>query len=532
MSSDATLAQTNPFAVLGVTTRDDRTRIMEAAEERSLELDAEACSQARATLTNPRKRLEAEFGWFPGTSPRLAEQAISTPVTGIGQLPLAGIAKANALTIAGDRWAPGSVDELASFLDALSTAVDQVDAVQALREVNEDRDVAGFPPFSSAEAAEEVLRERRQHWRRSAIAVLERTPTTNMTKALFKLVDRLEVAERFPPFMHELIADYALRAQPFLSKEAAGAQRLLAKASDLAGTRPDALPPIIDALEALLTTWNELTYPIQLSATLLGRKDEDSEDLAFTVRGLSIDLYNEHRLVDEARRVSSLVGSSFSALPRVAAQIAEDAKALEKLSAEAAQEDADFAYAADIGTFSKSRLAINRGGIEWRGRRTPLAAVRAVRWGATRRSVNGVPTGTDYLIAWTDGTATTSAEFRNGAIFEAFVPKLWQGVGFRLLNEMVAALASGAELRFGGMVARNETVVLTRRKFLGSEPAEFRWGEVSVTTADGSFVVNGPAGSKASATMPYREVENIHLFEALIRQAFKNGQVRLSDAFS
>ena len=231
----------------------------------------------------------------------------------------------------------------------------------------------------------------------------------------------------------------------------------------------------------------------------------------------------------ELDSLSSMVGASFSALPRIASQVAEDAKALEKLAAEAAQEEADLFYAADIGTFSKSRLAIDKTGVEWRGKRTSLPDVCGVRWGAVKKSVNGIPTGTDYLIAWTDGYSETSAEFKNGAIFEAFVPKLWKAVGFRLIDEMVRTLAGGGELRFGSMIARDDTVVLTRRKFLGSEPAEFGWGDVSVTTADGSFVVNGPKGSKASASMAYREVTNIHFFEALVRQAFKNGRVRLQE---
>lgn len=155
-----------------------------------------------------------------------------------------------------------------------------------------------------------------------------------------------------------------------------------------------------------------------------------------------------------------------------------------------------------------------------------------MRWGAVKKSVNGIPTGTDYLIAWNDGVSTTTAEFRNGAIFEAFVPRLWQGVGFRLVNEMAAALGAGGELRFGKMIARDDTVVLTQRKMFGSERVEFGWGDVAVRTADGSFIVDGPKGSKASETMSYREVDNIHFFEALVRQAFKNGRVRLSDAFA
>jgi hypothetical protein len=69
----------NPFALLAVTTRDDPSRIMEAAEAQSLFHDAEACQQARATLTNPRRRVEAEFGWFPGVAPGMAQKRALRP---------------------------------------------------------------------------------------------------------------------------------------------------------------------------------------------------------------------------------------------------------------------------------------------------------------------------------------------------------------------------------------------------------------------------------------------------------------------
>lgn len=43
-----------PFAILAVTTRDGRRRIVELAEEKSLELDHDVCQKARSDLTNPR----------------------------------------------------------------------------------------------------------------------------------------------------------------------------------------------------------------------------------------------------------------------------------------------------------------------------------------------------------------------------------------------------------------------------------------------------------------------------------------------
>jgi hypothetical protein len=63
---------------LGVTTRDNRRRIVELAEEKSLELDHDVCQKARSDLTNPRTRLSVEIAWLPGVSPRKAIQLVET----------------------------------------------------------------------------------------------------------------------------------------------------------------------------------------------------------------------------------------------------------------------------------------------------------------------------------------------------------------------------------------------------------------------------------------------------------------------
>jgi hypothetical protein len=73
-----TVLHQSAFAVLGVTTRDNRKRIVELAEEKSLELDHDVCQKARSDLTNPRTRLSAEIAWLPGVSPRKATQLVET----------------------------------------------------------------------------------------------------------------------------------------------------------------------------------------------------------------------------------------------------------------------------------------------------------------------------------------------------------------------------------------------------------------------------------------------------------------------
>ncbi len=60
------------FCILGATTRDNRRRIVELAEDKNLTSDSEICIKARSDLTNPRSRLSAEVAWLPGLSPKRA----------------------------------------------------------------------------------------------------------------------------------------------------------------------------------------------------------------------------------------------------------------------------------------------------------------------------------------------------------------------------------------------------------------------------------------------------------------------------
>jgi hypothetical protein len=519
--------------VLGVSTRDNQDRIMEAAEDCSLLFEPETCQHARASLTNPRRRLEAEFAWFPGVAPVTANKAAAlTTFEQAEQLSLTGIAKANALLIAVSHALPSGIAPLREFVSAMALAADEVELSQALREINEDRQIAGFPAFTNVDAAEDLLRERRQVWRRGVISVLDSAPTGEMAEAVFTLVKEAAATGQFPRFLHDLIDDYSIRTQPFMAREFAGAERLVAKARELAGSRPDALPPIFKAIGDVLNTWEETTYPLQMSATLRGQTDADSERLGFMIRSLSVDLFNEHGLLNESRQISTMVGASFSALPHVAGKIAEDHEALNNLSSAALQREADLAYAANIGTFAKSRLAISGSSVEWKGQQYPLTQIQSARWGAVRRSVNGVPTGTDYLIFWSDGRRSANIEFRNEQIYSEFTARLWRALGEHMFGVIIDQLRAGRELQFGNAIISDENVILRRKKFFGDEPAQFAWGDVTVGSADGSFVIAGPSGSKATATMSYRDVDNVHFLDAIIRYAFKKGSDRLSEAYS
>lgn len=530
--SNELITDLSPFALLAVTTRDDPARIMEAAENQSLFHDADACQQARATLTNPRRRVEAEFGWFPGIAPGMAQKAIDAArYTDILDMPLTGLARANAVTFAALRSPPSKTADIRQFVDVLTSAADEARLDRIVIEINEDRQIAGIPPITNEEVAAEAFKARQLAWRRTVLEILNQAPSAEMAEAMYGLVQKAVDTGKFPRALHDIIDDYALRANPFILKEIQTANALADKARELAASRSDALAPILDAIGVLLETWEELTYPVQMSAKIRGSRHDESEELAYLVRGLSIDLFNQHNLTQESKRLYQMLERSFSVIPEVAQTLAKDAKALEEIEQEANARDSEISYAANIGKIMKTRLAISSAGLEWKGRTTPLKDVRNVRWGGLRKSVNGIPTGTEYLIAWDDGRRLTSVEFSNEIIFEAFVQRMFKALADRIIADIIGRLRAGHSIPVGNAILKDSSVILRRRKFFGEEPAEFGWDQVSVSTHSGSFMIEGPKGSKASASMSYRDHDNIHFIELLVRHAFSKGITQVSRAF-
>lgn len=531
MSSRVEL-EANPFALLNVTTRDDAGRVMQAVEDQSLVHDHATCQRAGATLTHPRRRLEAEIGWYPGLNPNAARKAsAAASLREIDELGICGLARANAIAGIAATQVEWTSEDLARFIRELFGAADDVDQHRLLVDINEDRQLAGYPPVGGIPPIDDELERRRANWRQTLLRSFDDIPTDVMSGAMFRLAADTDKGA-MPHSLHEFIDDYGLRAQPFMAAEIGRARRLVEKAKSLAGTRPDALEPLIDALGTMLETWQQVTYPMHVSLAERGQSYEESEQMAFLVRDLAIELNNDHNLIAPARRISSMLHEAFAASPQIAGKISEDTEALAQLESESRERENELSYSARVGLFGRNKLSISSAGLEWNGQFYPAESIRSARWGAVRKSVNGVPTGTDYLIAWSDGSRREAVvTFGKGEIFEAMAPRMVKLLILTILNRLFAGLLNGQDLRFGSAVVRDEGVVLNKPRFFGSDQIEYPWSEVSILSANGNLVISATAEPKAKAEISYRDVQNVHFLEIAIRTIFESGRNRLSEAF-
>lgn len=534
-----------PFAILGVTTRDDRRRIVELAEEKSLELDHDVCQKARSDLTNPRTRLSAEIAWLPGVSPRKASQLVENllhdPMAVREESGLPTLAHLNLLAAAFEAVdSEHDAEDLASFIQEVAYLVDEIDPEDVLRDINEDRAVSGFPEVRAIDQIDAEVAERKRYYRSAIKDALDRLPPTTLVQVMTDTVDGVTLGgeDHAPELIDDLVDSYEVETQGFLQKEAENVHKLIKAARDSANSGEAAVKPFVDKLDAVARNWDKVAQPIQLSAKARGIDHEASCDLAYEIRSLAIDLFNKHDMLTQSQRLTGLLQELFAELPEVSERVEQDADALAEIFHErkkaVARKDEwarEITYRAEIGVMFKDTLSISPDGISWKGQSFSLDSITRVRWGGVRHSVNGVPTGTTYTIAFGDKRSEAVVELKKEDIYSKFIDKLWRAVCVRLLGEMLEALKDGRDLYFGDALLHDDGITLVKHKFLGAnERVRCTWGQVQIWNADGSFCIGSKDDKKTNVGISYIHVANTHILEQLIRMAFKKpGLRRLSE---
>lgn len=535
----------SPFSVLGVTTRDNRKRIVELAEEKSLELDHDVCQKARSDLTNPRTRLSVEIAWLPGVSPRkasqLVENLVNDPMAIRKESGLPTLAHLNLLASAFEAVdGKHDADDLTEFIMEAAYLAEELTPEEVLRDINEDRAVSGFPEVRALDQIESELTERKRYYRGAIKDALDRLPPMTLIQVMTETVDGATSGgeDHAPGLIDDLVDSYEVETHGILQKEAENVHKLIKAARDHAGSGEATVKPYVDKLDTVARNWDKIAQPIQLSSKARGIDHEASRELAYEIRGLAIELFNKHDMLVQSQRLTRLIQEIFSEVPEIADRVGEDADALADIfqqRKQAASRKGEWAreitYRAEIGVMFKDVLSISPDGVSWKGQNFPLDSITRVRWGGVSHSVNGIPTGTTYTIAFGNRSSESVVQLKKQDIYNTFIDKLWRAVCVRLLTEMLEALKDGRDLHFGDALLHDDGITLVRRKFLGSnEKVRCSWGQVHVWSADGSFCIGAKDDKKVNAGISYIHGANTHVLEQAIRMGFKKpGMRRLSE---
>lgn len=537
-----------PFWTLGATVRDDRRRIVALAEERSLHLDHDECQKARADLTNPRTRLSAEMQWMPGVSPTKAREAAEALLTNaesanedVGRYAgLPALAKANLLASAFERLDGDEPPEfVAEFILQLAWVADEIDPEEVRRDLNEDRSVSGFPPIQSVDVVEAELAERRGCYREAVREALNRMPPGQLVDAMNRAARSAtdDGASHPPTLFAELVDSYENEVHEFLVKEATAISTLMAKAREVAPQGEAVVSRVFDRIEAAARNWDRVAQPIQMSMMARGIVHEPSHDLAGEMRSLGIELFNKYQMASVAKRMTELLQHLFAELPEVAEKLEEDAGVLAELAAgqarsrtEQARWEQEIAFEERIGLVFKDTLKISAAGVEWAGRRYPLEAITRVRWGGVRRSVNGIPTGTEFTIAFGDNQSEAVFKTSRQLLYSTFIEKLWKAACVRLMVDLLVGLRKGERYWLGTAIVDDRGVELLERHFLKADKrVHCPWDRLALGSENGALSLTLRDARNTSAFASYIDHSNTHIWEHILRLRHRSNAPRLSD---
>lgn len=532
----------NAFCILGATTRDKKTRLVELSEEKNLVVDSDVCTKAYSALTVPRKRLSEEIAWLPGLSPQRANELLDTLHVDIhslkGQSSLPPLANANLLAAAfeifdhemdNSTWCEWILD--------FAEIVEAIDPEDVARDINEDHEISGFLEVSIADVEEELIK-RRQYYKETVNAALNNMPTMKLVEVVTKVVDDATSSGEMqaPLLIYEMIDSYCVRTQDYLQKEADNVLKLIEGASIAASKGIEAVKPLIERIDSIVRKWDLVAQPIQLSMKAHGQDHDLSHTLAYEIRNLSIELFNQYGMVEISNQLIRTLQDVFAELPEVSEKLGDDIDTIEDIikSRQESQQrkeqwEREIYYEAEIGIVFKDKLKISSKGIEWKGKLHPLESISWVSWGAIRNSTNGIPTGTDYKIAFGNNQYKASIDTRRDLIYSNFTDRLWKSVCVRLISETLEALREGKRIEFSDTTIDDHGVFLKKRKFIAEDEVLYLpWDEVSYWSENGSLYISSTKDRKIYSSMSYLYAKNAHILETIIRLNFKNWKGRLS----
>lgn len=535
----------NAFYILGATIRDDRRKIVELAEEKSLELDHEVCQKARSDLTNPRTRLSVELAWLSGVSPNKANQLIRQVMQDPmsirleSRLPL--LAHANLMAIAFESVnGKDDPNDISNFILELAYFVEYSSIDDIMRDINEDRTVSGFPEIRAKDQIESEMVERKRYFKNTIKDALNRLPPLSLVEVMTLVVDSATAGGEVhaPELIDELVDSYEIEAQGFLQQEAANIKALIEATRDNANRGEAVTTPLVAKLEDVARNWDKVAQPIQLSTKARGIEHSLSIEVAYLIRSLAIDLVNEHNMLSQSHRLMSLLQELFSELPELASKVEEDTEALQDivnnqkvLDERKRAHDKGITYSVDVGLIFKDKFSISPNGVQWKNRSYSLDSITRIRWGGINHYLNGRPNGSVYTVAFGDNKSETVITLKQENIYSPIIDKLWRAIGTRMLMNMLAELKSGKEIRFGSAVLKDDGIILHKRNiWTANENIHFLWHQINIWSAGGNFYVAHKDDKKTCVELSYITNPNTHVLENAIRMGFaKPGLRKLSE---
>lgn len=529
----------NPFFIIGVSTRDSKQTIVEACDAKSLTVDSDLCTRFRSVLTQPRNRLSAELAWLPGLSPAralgLIERLEKDPKNFLLLAEVLNpLCKCNAMATYLEYCKPKDESLIINVLMALAQSFELIDFANLMAVINEDRKIVGIPLIQDVEGIKHEMQNRREH----IIGIMKdslnnvKAPDNVLTEIITKTTAD---GKLHPPILIEELTDkYQIEVQKYLDQLVGQIRNII---SDIEKQPKKMFEYQMPYLYKYLKTWDQIAQPIQLIQQSKGLDDAHSKELAHDMRGLALELANEHEMHLEAKQITEIISEIFKELPQFADKFSEDLMALENIIArktKSEEEDKEWREERSLdidlgGTFFKKRFIISPEVIKFKDAQIVTNKVTRVRWNSTitQHSVNFIPTGTSHSYSIWVGNDQTMFHLTPTVenMYHTIISKLWKAVCVRLITDTLEKLSSGEYINFGNgaAIVNKDGIMLKNHKLFRQEPYFTKWEDLRIGNGNGTFGIWSDREKKANAEFSYENTNNAHIIESVVRLLLKDG---------
>ena len=531
----------NPFYILGASLTDNKRRIMELAEEKSLFVDEEAVEEAKTILLDPIRRIDAELSWFPELDVETARAVALHLVEGtaIPSCSLNGVGKITECVETMRRTQYDECSNKAEFADnifALARGFRDLDYATLQDTLNRSRREAGFSEITD----EYLIADKIDNRRLEVIEIIQQRMDSLSIEKLLRnlyLIARYDTDEgkiQASILVEDIIRFYEsnMMTQEFMENEANAIRSLLDSIKQAVSKNEQNFTYAMNLAKALtgeLQKWQTAVFPMQIIAASHGKEHRISYDVLHNIREISIELNNEYNKPELSMKLMEAIGRTAADkyIPSIREMRDKDRTTLQKIMEDSAKEQREqreyeesIFYSTELGPFNE-KFQISIKGIEWRGRIIPLNDITGVSWGTIRTSMNGFNLRTDCKIAFqsSNGIEQLSPNYQT---YNEITERLWKALAIPIYVRMLKKIKNGETISVGGIKFNDEGVYLIKSGWFSSEERFFTWKEsFTIYNGNGTFVIK-KKGEECSASSSYIDDMNTHIFEFAIRQFFKN----------
>ena len=326
----------NPFYLLKANPKDNRKDLLELADEAAFEIDSIKSNESRSILSNPRKRLEAEFSFFLGTTNIQNKKLFNVLINKNDLNNLKNIWELNSLSYA---------NLLANLIDNNNSDFENIYLIRLLINtfndfdlneikllINEDRKISGFPEVENNKDIEEQINARKLFYLNCIKKYTSQLNLNVFSSLLISFIEESK-ANKEPILLSVLIDSFELQFKQYVLNEEEKVTRIIEKIKTMTSSEynKSSLKDLVLLLNKELREWDKLVQPIQLSTQKRGLEHIQSKNLGIKVRNIALDLQNMHSETDLAHLITLNLMDVFKEVTTLSDLSRKDSQALKTL---------------------------------------------------------------------------------------------------------------------------------------------------------------------------------------------------------